>query len=158
MAVVQSSYSERITGPLAFGTPANQHSAVIDTRVSEDSDDIPFGRAVGQGTADKGCVLAAAAATAFVGVSVRDIAKDDADDDEYVRYENVGVLVQGDIWVEADGIVAAGNNVTFETTTGKFGTVAADGTHILLVGARWMTSAASGAAAILRLTGQQAGS
>ncbi len=157
MAVVQSSYAERITGPLAFGTPDNMNLAQVDTRVSEDSDDIPFGRAVGQGTADKGCVLSAATATVFAGVSVRDVAKDAADEDEFKRYENVPVLVKGDIWVEADGIVAAGNNVTYETTTGKFGTVAADGTHILVVGARWMTSAASGAAALLRLTGQQAG-
>ena len=157
MAVVQSSYAERITGPLAFGTPA-YGDVDVDSFVSEDTDDIPFGRAVGRGTADKGCTLAAAAATSFLGVSVRDIAKAGGDSDKYKRYENVAVLHEGDIWVEADGIVAAGNNVTFETTTGKFGTIAADSTHILLVGARWMTSAASGAAAILRLSNEQAGS
>lgn len=158
MAVVQSTYAERITGPLSAGTPGNMMDAEIVSRVSEDSDDIPFGVAVGQGSADKGCVFAAASAALFVGVSVRDIAKDAADEDEYKRYENVAVLLEGDIWVVADGIVAAGNNVTFSTSTGEFGTIAADGTHILLVGARWLTSAADRGLALLRLATQQAGS
>lgn len=156
MAVVQSAYSERMAAGLP-GMVSDMWPSKVETRNCETAAGIPFGVAVGQGAADRGCVLGAAAVTGFVGISVRDVTIDSDTPDKYPENANMGVLNEGDIWVTVDGNVTAGQNVTFVTTTGALGTVAADGTHLLITGARWMTSALSGGVAIVRLTTANAG-
>lgn len=152
---LQTAYSERITAGVP-GMIADQQNADVDTYVCETSAGVAFGKAVCQGTADKGATLGGSAAADFLGVSVRDItliASSATYLDKYEQYQNMGVLSKGDIWVTADGAVNAGDNVTFETTTGNLGTKGADETHLAVTGGRWMTTAADGGVAILRLSG-----
>lgn len=156
-AVVQSSYSERIPiglpGMIAHGSA----QPVVDTRLVEPTSGIPFGRAVGQGVADKGAVLGGAL-TAFAGISVRDVTlapvtADSAYLDEYIYQSNMGVLTEGDIWVAVKEAVVAGGVVHYDATTGQLGDTGGSGP---VPGARWMTTQATiGGLAIVRLSGLQ---
>ena len=156
---VQSSYSERHAAAVA-GMIANMREADVDSFTCETSAGIGFGLAVGNGSAEGGVVLGASAATGFRGVSVKDmtlVKQESQTVDKYQQYDTMGVLIEGDIWVTVDGAVSRGNNVTFDSTTGKFGTIAADSTHFLVTNAQWMTGAADGGLAILRLAAGNAG-
>jgi hypothetical protein len=122
----------------------------------EPTSGIPFGRAVSQGTNDKGAKLAGSTLAAFCGVSVRDLtlAPVTADSDyldEYPYRASMGVLTVGDIWVTTKEAVAAGNAVYYDPTSGLFGDSNASSGVGPIVGARWMTSAGAGEIAKLRL-------
>jgi hypothetical protein len=119
----------------------------VDTRICETVAGIAFGRAVSQGAAYRGAILAGAA---FVGVSVRDItlvklASQTAD--LYSQYDNMSVLVEGDIWVVPTVTITLGAVANYDVTTGQFNTA---GTAI--PGSRWMTAATGGNLALLRIT------
>lgn len=156
-AVVQSSYVARQREAFA-GMIADMTTADTDTRIVENSNGVPFGRAVGRGVADRGCILGAGAVTQFLGISVRDMtlapqASDSDYVDEYQRYNLAGILFRGDIWVETGGAVGDGDDVTFNSLTGVLSSTATSGTQFAIAGARWMTSAGSGGLAIVRLSG-----
>lgn len=150
MAVVQSTYSENISRALP-GMPADADYSA-DTRIVETEAGIGFGVAVSQGTNDNGALIGAAAAADFVGVSIRDKTVPDGTD-SYADGANIGVMTRGDIWITTGGDVVAGDDVTFVATTGVLSSAAASGSQFAITGARWMTSAASGALALLRLGG-----
>lgn len=152
MAVVQNSYSETIR-PAVAGMVANLTNADADTRIVETAAGIGFGLAVGQGAGARGAVLGAAAAAGFVGISIRDVVLDPSDGDTYQKGSTIVVLTEGDIWVAAGGAVAPGDNVVFEAATGILSSLPADATHFAIAGARWMTGAAVGGLAVLRLGG-----
>ncbi|WP_052120130.1 structural cement protein Gp24 [Inquilinus limosus] len=132
---------------------ANLTNADADTRIVETASGIGFGLAVGQGAGAKGAVLGAAAATGFVGVSIRDVVLDPSDGDAYPQGAGIAVLTEGDIWVATGGAVAPGDNAVFEAATGILSSLPADATHFAIAGARWMTAAVSGGLAVLRLGG-----
>jgi hypothetical protein len=126
--VVQSTYRPQI----AAGTPgliADEAGADVLTRQVETSGGIGFGLAVGQGTADKGCVLGG---SVFLGITVRDITLDrlpidpladsGAAADTYAQRQNAGILTRGHIWVTAAADVAAGNALAYDATTGALTT------------------------------------
>lgn len=152
MAVVQNSYSETIR-PAVAGMVANLTNVDADTRIVETAAGIGFGLAVGQGAAAKGAALGAAAAAGFVGISIRDVVLDPADGDTYRQGASIAVLTEGDIWVVTGGTVAAGDNVVFEAGTGVLSSLPGDATHFAVAGARWMTGAAGGGLAVVRLGG-----
>ncbi|WP_225768516.1 hypothetical protein [Inquilinus sp. Marseille-Q2685] len=152
MAVVQTSYSETMR-PATAGMIANLTNADADSRIVETAAGIGFGLAVGQGAAAKGAVLGAAAAAGFVGISIRDVVLDPADNDTYRQGAGIAVLTEGDIWVVTGGAVTAGDAVVFEAATGILSSLPADSTHFAIAGARWMTAAAGGGLAVLRLGG-----
>ena len=152
MAVVQSTYVENIR-PAVAGMVASMASWDAITRQVEPAGGIGFGLACGQGTAEDGARLGAAAATGFVGISVRDVAVAAASEDKYRETENMTCLTKGEIWVTTGGDVTAGADVTFNSTTGVLSTIAADGSNFAIAGARWMTTATSGNLAIVRLGG-----
>lgn len=157
-AVVQSTYSERIP-PAVAGMFANMRNWDAETRNVETSAGIGFGLALGQGALPDGATLGASAANKFVGISLRDITLVNGTvlnttADKYALNQNLGCATLGDIWVNCDGAVTAGQDVTFNSTTGALGTIAADGTHFTIAGARWMTTqSVSGGLAQVRLTG-----
>jgi hypothetical protein len=153
MSVVQITYLENQAIAQAGMIASGDHS--IDTRICETAAGIAFGVAVGQGTADRGAVIGAAAAAGFVGVSVQDMSveNDPANSNEYHQLDTMGVITRGDVWVVTGGIVTAGADVTFASTTGILSSAATSGTQFAIAGARWMTGAASGALALLRLSG-----
>lgn len=152
MAVIQNSYSETIR-PAAAGMVANLTNADADTRIVETAAGIGFGLAVGQGAGAKGAVLGAAAAARFVGISIRDVVLDPSDGDTYRQGAGMAVLTEGDIWVVAGGAVVPGDAVVFEAATGALSSLPADATHFAIAGARWMTGAAGGGLAVVRLGG-----
>ncbi|MGL4968468.1 MAG: structural cement protein Gp24 [Inquilinus sp.] len=152
MAVVQNSYSETMR-PAVAGMVANLTNADADTRIVETAAGIGFGLAVGQGAAAKGAVLGAAVAAGFVGISIRDVVLDPRDGDIYRQGASSAVLTEGDIWAVTGGAVAAGDNVVFEAATGILSSLPADATHFAIAGARWMTGAANGGLAVVRLGG-----
>jgi len=151
MATVQSTYSENIAAAVA-GMPADADYHA-DTRVCETAAGIGFGLAVGQGTSAKEGKLDAAADTDFVGVTIRDKTLVNDSEDLYEQYENMAVMTRGDIWVTTGASVSAGDDVTYVKSTGVLSSAAASGTQFAITGARWMTTAGSGALAILRLGG-----
>lgn len=159
MAVVQSSYSEN-QGIGFPGQIASMHSYDSDSLIVENSNGIPFGCAVGQGTAYNQCRLGAAAAGAFRGISIRDntlpaVAADSDYVDEYPRYQLAGVMTRGDIWVLPDGNVSPGNDVTYNATTGRLSSAAAGAGQFAITGARWLTAGSTSLVAKVRLSGHQ---
>ena len=154
MPTVQSSYSENIA--VAQNGMAANADFSADTRICETSAGIGFGKAVSQGSADKGAVLGGASAAVFVGVTISDKCIDNTDNtgaaDGYRQYDNMAVMYRGTIWVTVGGNVAPGNDVTFNSTTGVLSSAATSGTQFAIAGARWMSTANSGELARLRLS------
>lgn len=152
MAVTQSAYSE--TQPVGYnGMIATEVEFEAITGIVETVAGIGVGKACSQGTADKGVVLGAAAATAFMGISVADPTIPAGNAGLFLETENIPLVNRGEVWVTTGGDVVAGGDVTFDATTGVLSSIAADGSNFTIAGARWMTSAASGALARLRLSG-----
>lgn len=152
MPAVQTTYSENQAIALP-GMPADADYST-DTRICETSGGIPFGVAVSQGTGDKGALIGGASAAVFAGIAIADkTIGNDGGADGYNQYDNMGVMYRGTIWVTTGGIVTAGADVTFASTTGVLSSAATSGTQFAIAGARWMTSAASGALAKVRLSG-----
>jgi hypothetical protein len=153
MAIVQSTYTE--LQPIAHAGMLASSDHSVDTRICETAAGIGFGVAVSQGAADAGAVIGGASAAVFVGITVQDmsIENDPSNSDEYPRYSNMGVMTRGEIWVVTGGIVTAGADVTFASTTGVLSSAATSASQFAIAGARWMTSAASGALAKVRLSG-----
>src|SRR5262249_43452764 len=146
-------YLNRIAAAVP-GMIATERQRDVSSKVVENSNGIPFGRAVGQGVADNGAVLGGALTT-FIGISVKDItlipASLDSDyTDIYQRYANVGVLSMGDVWVETGGAVAIGAAVYYNATTGVLDDSGGSGP---IPGARWETSTTGIGLAIVHLSG-----
>jgi hypothetical protein len=152
MATVQSTYSE--LQPIGqAGMPASGDFSA-DTRNCETTAGIGFGVAVSQGAADLGAVIGGASAAVFVGVTIADKSVPyNGTADGYARYDSMGVMTRGQIWVVTGGIVAAGGDVTFAATTGVLSSAATGGSQFAIAHARWMTGAASGGIALLQLGG-----
>lgn len=145
MPVVQSTYSE--TMPVALpGMPADADYSAA-TKLCETAAGIAFGVVVSRGTADKGAIVGG---SEFVGVTIRDITQDS---DNYDQYDNMGVMQRGHIWVTVGGNVAAGDDVTYNTTTGVLSSTAAGAGQVAIAGASWETTVSSGGFAKLRLSG-----
>lgn len=144
----QTTYSERLAPPQP-GTIAGDFEA--ETGIAETaSPGIPFGRAVSQGTlSDQGVILGGSIA-GFRGVSIKDstLRGDLAVKDAYLPPNNVGILADGDIWLEPNAAVAANDPLWFNTVSGVFGKAA--GTNMVgpLKGCRWKTSCGVGGRAL----------
>ena len=159
MPTVQDSYSLRM-GNGYEGQIADTTTCDVDTFVADESSGIGFGKAVKRGTLAGECSLGADGASSspfavndFLGVTVRDRTRSPKDSDKYVDNSHVAVLFRGDIWVKVGGAVALGNAVTVDEDTGVFSATAAADGQFAVPNARWMTAAASGGLAILRLGG-----
>ena len=148
MAVVQSTYNETHAVAVAGMLHGAKHR--VDTRTTEGAAGIGFGLACKKGTGDYNATLGIAA-NDFVGISVKDPTLIPRDEDKYTAGVPMAVVTDGDIWVTAEAAVADGDNVSANATTGALST--AGGANITVPGARWMTSAAAGGLAIVRLTG-----
>ena len=143
---VQSSYTQYMT-PAQVGMLASEINFVADTRIVETAAGIGFGLAVSQGTNDRGCILGG---TAFVGLTRADPTLPRSESltlDKYARYDNAGILASGDLWVFTEDAIVAGEAVYYNTTTGQLGS--SGGT--VIEDARWMTSAAAGELAVVRI-------
>ena len=125
--VVQSTYRPQIAAGLE-GMIAEMTGSEVGTRICETAAGIGFGKAVSQGAGYKGCIIAG---SAFIGLTVRDITlalapvdplSDTANTlDKFGQYTNVPVMSRGHMWVKPQGVVAAGDAVYYDTTTGQLG-------------------------------------
>lgn len=144
-APVQTNYTQYIL-PAQNGMLASSINWTADTRIVETAAGIGFGLAVSQGVNDKGCIIGGAA---FVGITRADHTLPQAAGitvvDTFLQNDNAGILTMGDIWVIVSAAVVAGAAVTYSATTGQFGS----GTTVAQ--ARYMTSAATGGLAVVRL-------
>ena len=91
------------------------------------------------------------AVTNFAGISVKDITRDGADNDSYKDGVPAAAMWRGDIYVEVDGAVDITDDVTVDNATGEIGATAASLTRSYIPNARFISGAASGALAILRV-------
>lgn len=154
MAIVQSSYSERI-GQAYAGMIASNHTCDYDAYIAEGANGIGFGLAVQIGDNSGGCKIGVDTGT-YLGFTSLDKTRDPADKDKYKAGANTSVMTRGDIWVKVGGVVTFGGDVTVTASTGVASSLAVvDDTQILIKGAVWRSSAAaSGDLAILRLSGE----
>ena len=154
MAVAQSTYP---TSP-AVGLPgqiANEELANIISKTVETAAGIDFGQpAARSATAanENNCRLMVSGAT-FLGIAVlnRAVAADATDPDNYAQYAQAALMTQGTIWVTAGGTVTPGDDVTWNTSTGRFSTTAADGTNLAIPGATFETNGGDGDPVIISL-------
>ena len=143
---IQTAYADTIAVSYP-GEVADLGLSDVISRDIETAGGVPFGVAVIQGTADRQAKLGTAGV--FIGITVRDqTLVGDTHPDKYLVQETAGVMTRGVIWVLAGEAVVAGD-VVYRTATGTLNKTAASNT--LIAGARWETSAASGALARLRL-------
>lgn len=154
---VQTVYND--TQPAAVaGHRATQIAATIMSRTVETAA-VPFGRAVKQGTAAKGCALFGSGDTAILGISVLDrgasgltVANGQvtgATEDAYGVGESAGVLTEGDVWVLCTTGCTAGDPVYVRPSNGTWQNSTAN-SGVLLTNARWDTTASAGALAVIR--------
>lgn len=134
---VQPNYRETMEPARAGMVHGSDWNSV--TLVCETEAGIGFGRAVTQGAADRGAVLGGASED-FRGITIRDVTLESSQADKYARYQNMGVLTRGQIWVVPPVAVAPGDLVYFIPSTGVL-TNSASGNE-LIEGARWRSTAA----------------
>jgi hypothetical protein len=152
MPSVQTDYPET-TGDAYNGMIATTSVTAIDTYVMEGETAVGWGVAVQLGSGANKC-KAGMAANKFVGITVKDGTRKPEDNDTYTKSAHASLIYRGDIWVEVEGAVVVGGDVVAATATGKLSSAAADATHIKIDGARWMTAAANGKLARLRLASE----
>ena len=161
MAIVQSTYQERVDDAFA-GMVGSMTTCTIDSYEVATGQDIAYGRAVMRNgtdvnTIDQGAEGTATALTNFLGVAVATGSRlADVSSNTSLSHYDAGniaaVLSRGDVWVQVDGAVAVGNDVTVTDATGELGTTAADGDHSPVAGI-WLTAAADNGLAKVRLFG-----
>lgn len=133
------------------GQPATQHNDDHhETRVCETNAGIAFGRAVSEGSNSYGCVVGG---SDFIGISTIDKTLINSFGDTYRFGNNVGIILQGDVWVRVVAVVTHGAIATYDAITGRLNPVTGG---IELYGSRYITSAGAGQLALLRLTRQTA--
>lgn len=147
MPAVQTAYASRLSNG-HVGEIADLGESNVISRNVEPVAGIGWGVAVIMGTADEQCKTGAAGV--FLGVTVRDPGADASVGEKYAQYGNAAIMTRGVIWVTAGEAVVPGDAV-YRTAAGALNKTAAGNT--LVAGARWETTAASGALAKLRLGG-----
>lgn len=152
---IQSEYTNYIKAP-SPGTLTGSGETIDSITGNAETDGIPFGRAVSEGNVavygDNAVILGGSLA-GFVGVSVKDITlgtRAVGEVDQYHRYDNVGVLQRGMIWVEPAVAVVANDPVHFDAATGIFTNTGGLGP---IKGAKWVTSCPAAGRAILFVPG-----
>jgi hypothetical protein len=151
---VQTTYSENmrvaVPGQLARMSPVD-----LISRNVEDVAGIGFGIVVQQGVRDDGCTadLTTVAMTAdrFLGITVRERSVRPETPNGFAQYESARIIRKGPIWVMTGGAVNAGDDVTVTLASGLLGTAAVGAGIIAIPRARWETSTAGAALAVLQL-------
>lgn len=154
MPAIQTTYTEGMGLP----SPGSIHGSNYDTITGiceTDAPGIGFGLAVGQGAeSDQGVVLGGTLAK-FRGVSLRDatLRGDSASVDHYLPPNSVGIIRQGQVWVLPNADVVPGDDVYFDSVTGRFGTATGGNAVGPIKGASWQSTGNTNTVARLYLAG-----
>lgn len=155
---VQTTYPDNqpvaVAGAQATMVPATIISRSVETAA------IGFGKAVAQGTADKGCHAFGAGDTAILGITLLDRSASGLSvtngqvsgqtADTFGVGESARVITKGDVWVNASVAVDAGDPVYVIPATGAFAKTSAS-SAVQIAGARWDTSTTGAGLAVVRL-------
>jgi len=158
---VQTTYPD--TQPAAVaGAPATMLNGPIISRTVETAA-IAFGKAVAQGTADKGCKAFGSGDTVILGITLLDRSASGLSvtngqvsgqtPDAFGVGESARIAPVGsgrDVWVTVAADVAAGQPVYVRPSNGDFQPTNAN-SAVQIAGARWDTSATAGNLAVVRL-------
>jgi hypothetical protein len=151
MPAVQTTYSPTMQPGVEGLVATMMDDDNTETRICETAAGIPFGRAVSEGANARGAVLGGA--TKFIGLSVRSITivpvYPNVTPDIYPQYSNMGVMLEGDMWVVAVAAVTHGSPATYSASTGQLNPASAG---VAIPNSRYLTSAGAGGLALLRLT------
>ena len=156
---IQTSYlSEHIEG--FEGQRVDLGITNVLSKVAQDGD-IPFGRAVVQGTADGQCKLPTATGQFFLGITEMTTAwsENSSDLHVYEQYREVNYIDFGFVFVYTEQSVVPGDAVYFRHTAGaspldvvgRFRKDADTNKADLVVGAKWASTTAAGAIGIIQL-------
>jgi hypothetical protein len=143
---LQSSYSRYATDGAA-GAPATMTGWDADARNLE-SASCPFGYAVSQGVADTGAIKAG---PTFCGIAIRDVAIEHDTPDQFEQYDEMAVMVRGDIWVTVGTNVVAGRQAYYNSSSGQLG-ASGISNAVAIAGAKWLDTVTSGGLARVRLS------
>lgn len=154
---VQTSYPD--TQPVAVaGAQATMVPATIISRNVETAA-IGFGKAVAQGTADKGCHAFGSGDTDVLGITLLDRSASGLSvtngqvtgqtADTFGVGEPARIITEGDVWVTVAADVTAGQPVYVRPSNGDFQPTNAN-SAVQIAGARWDTSATAGNLAVVR--------
>lgn len=150
MPAVQTTYSANLQ-PFVEGQIVTMlDDDDVETRICETVAGVGYGRVVSEGANARGAILGGA--TKMLGITVRDItqvARVGQTVDQYSRYENMAVMLEGDIAVRPVAAVTHGSPATYDSTTGQLNPASAG---VAIANSRYITSAGAGALAVLRLT------
>ena len=157
MAIAQSNYSN---AP-AIGLPgqiANEELANIISRTVETAGGLNFGQpAARSATAanENSCRLMASGAS-FLGIAVlnRAVAPDASDPDNYPQYASAALLAQGTICVTAGEAVVPGDDVYWNSASGKF-TTTSGGSNVAIPNARFETNGGDGDVVVISVGNRQ---
>lgn len=155
---VQTTYPDNqpvaVAGAQATMVPATIISRNVETAA------IAFGKAVAQGTADKGCHAFGSGDTAVLGIALLDRSASGLSvtngqvsgqtADTFGVGESARIITKGDVWVVAGVNVTAGQPVYVRPSNGDFQPTNAN-SAVQISGARWDTSATAGNLAVVRL-------
>ena len=150
MPAVQTTYAATMQPALEGMVATMVSDRNSSTWTCETAAGIGFGRVVSEGSNARGAVLGGA--TKAIGITIRDITLivfEGQTVDLFKRYQSMGVLHEGDIWVRPVAAVTHGAPATYDGTTGQLNPAAAG---IAIPGSRYITSATAGNLALLRLT------
>lgn len=151
---IQTTYSETIDAARAGQIADMQADLNLISRTVETAAGIGFGLVVDQGSDDNGIVLVSSGTTDPVGFTVRERSINANNPDEFSQYDDARVMTKGVIWalVTDAGGVAAGDDVWLTKATGALSNAdVGSGGGLLLAGCRWVSSAANGALAKIRV-------
>lgn len=157
MAVAQSTYGNAPAVGLP-GQIANEELANIISRTVETAGGLNFGQpAARSATAanQNSCRLMAAGA-AFLGIAVlnRAVPADADDPDNYPQYFEAALITVGPVFVTAGAAVVPGDDVYWNSATGKYGT-ASGGSDVAIPGATFETNGGDGDVVIVSLGNRQ---
>ncbi len=154
---VQTSYPTGFE-PAVEGQQANNASQDLTVRSAEG--EIPFGRAVVRGTADRQAKLVSGSSDKFLGVSLRIVGVENPLGGELTKYDDkepASVLRKGYVWVVTEQAVVPGDDVYYRHTApgseklGQFRKDADTSNATQLANATFETTAEAGKLAVIRI-------